>query len=92
MTCNKCNYGTYSISETTCITWNEQTLLKFINNCYSNINDEIIKGRCDVFKINKGKNYTSIIAGGENLHKDAMNSYELIYYAELKNKGKVYIL
>jgi hypothetical protein len=84
--CSRCPTGTYSTPETTKIVWNEVSLSKFITKCEVNIFNEIY---CQPFKLHTEKNYTSVIAGGDKLFKDAMYNYELIYNVQLKKKGRV---
>jgi hypothetical protein len=87
LTCRQCPYGTFSSVNSTNIIWNEQSFSKFIKKCKINKNDKVVSD-CEGFKLNKGINETTVIAGG-SIDDDAMHSYQLIYNIELKQDGKV---
>lgn len=66
--------------------WNTQILKNFINNCYVVINDDLKTNEDCLNYVIKDN---TLFAGGKNLNKDAMYSYELVFNEAFKKNGRI---
>jgi hypothetical protein len=84
--CKKCPEGSQLDDSFEITEWKPQNLKNFVNNCYVVINDDVKTNEsCQKFLIQDSILY----AGGKNLNRDAMYSYELVFNEAFKKSGKI---